>query len=235
VATTEPATSWLQTRRSHNDLLCRRDDADHPCVSVRDETSRLRRYERACPGGILRGELWVRPTRKDKIVVSRRIVDVMKDFLKIDPGVGALGMQPDRDDWQPLAQSDGPEPRPRTILGAADQYAVIARATILKRHSPAAAKQVDLQVMNRAAKQLLTLGHILLAIRAASLVGGTKQFEHRDQPAPERLSDLKEWHASNVRVCGFHWEHAERIPSDSGVILVRRINEDNITNRPCRG
>ena len=36
-------------------------------------------------------------------------------------------------------------------------------------------------------------------------------------------------------VSGFYCEHAERIPFDSGGILVRPINEDNIAIRPCGG
>ena len=217
------------------DLLCRRDDGDHPRVSVLDDTSRLPRHKRPCPGRILRGELRVRPACIDKVVVARRIIDVMKDFLKIDPGVRVLGTQGNRDDWQPLAQSDRPEPCPRTILSPADQYAIIACATVLERHTPAAAKQVDLQEVNRTAQQLLALGHILLASHPAAPVGGATQFEHCDQLAAESISDIQKRHASNVLYRDSDLRGASRTPTAAAALaLTLGVAASDTSARPTR-
>jgi hypothetical protein len=68
----------------------------------------------------------------------------MEDLLEIDPGFSIRSQQWDRDDSQALAQANRPEPRPGACLGRADQYGIIALASLLERHRQADAQQVDL-------------------------------------------------------------------------------------------
>lgn len=125
----------------------------------------------------------------DEILVSGGIVDVVEDFLEVDPGVGVGVGKRDGDHGKPLPEPDRPESGPRAMTRATDQGRVGTRGTIGVGHGPTAAQQVDLDQMGGAGQERRTLGEILRPVVA--FVGQAEHLQDRDGLASVAVPDLQ--------------------------------------------